>query len=52
MFIIIVSGSLLLGGILYVLYKCHKKQDRDINLFGSKFNRSNSLDKIINYNKI
>jgi len=51
MFLLIVSGSLLIGGIVYVLYVCHKKQDRDLNLFGNR-NKKKSINNIIYYDEI
>ena len=52
MFLLIVSGSLLIGGIVYVLYVCYKKQERDLNLFGNKLKRNNSINEIIYYDNI
>ena len=50
MFLLIVSGSLLVGGIVYVLYVCHKKQNKDLNLFGKR--NKKSINNIIYYDEI
>jgi hypothetical protein len=52
MFLLIVSGSLLISGIIYVLYVCYEKQERFLNLFGNRNKKNNSINDIIYYNEI